>query len=123
MTKTQLRIELAQALEALRQAIAQHQLSTRQMVRLLHSIRSISRRPPQPQRLTRTQELNKADRDYSAGIRGVALFRKHIPGLAKLSRWRRLAKQKTLMNSLHKRASRARAKEKESSMSAPTADA
>jgi hypothetical protein len=95
------------AVDVLKGALSQCQLSDRQLARVVRLVRSGS---PKRQR-KRTEELNEADRDYLAGLRGVALYRKHIPGYAKLSRWRRKAEQKRLMDSLHKRASRARAKE------------
>jgi hypothetical protein len=50
--------------------------------------------------------------DYSAGVRGLKFFRKHIVGHDRMSHWRRAAKEKQLMNAMHKRASRERARER-----------
>ena len=54
------------------------------------------------------RQLDKAYPDYKSGIRGLPLFRKHIPGFRKLSRWRRLAEQHRLLKNLNKRAERER---------------
>ena len=54
------------------------------------------------------QRLDKADADYRAGMRGLDLFRKHIPRHDKLSRWRRKAEQSKLLKTLQKRAERDR---------------
>lgn len=54
------------------------------------------------------QRLDKAYTDYQAGMRGLDLFRKHIPRHDKLSRWRRKAEQCKLLKTLQKRAERAR---------------
>ena len=58
----------------------------------------------------KNSRLDAAWIDYRAGIRGLQLFRKYIPGHDRMSRWRRSFRQKRLMNTLHKRASRERAR-------------
>jgi hypothetical protein len=58
----------------------------------------------------KTSRLDAAWIDYQAGVRGLQLFRKYIPGHDRMSCWRRAFRQKRLMNTLHKRASRDRAR-------------
>ncbi len=55
---------------------------------------------------TKDQRLDKACGDYKAGLRRLELFRKHIPSHDRLSRWRRQAEQRRLMNAIHKRIGR-----------------
>ena len=58
------------------------------------------------------QRLDKADADYRAGMRGLDLFRKHIPRHDKLNRWHRKAEQSRLLKALQKRAERDRKRQK-----------
>ena len=58
------------------------------------------------------QRLDKADADYRAGMRGIDLFRKHIPRHDKLNRWHRKAEQSRLLKALQKRAERDRKRQK-----------
>lgn len=57
-------------------------------------------------RSKKRQRLDAAYADHKAGVRGLELFRKHIPNLAKLSRWRRRIEQNRLLKALQKRAER-----------------
>jgi hypothetical protein len=50
--------------------------------------------------------------DYRSGLRGLALFRKFIPGHDKMGRWRRRIEERRFMNTLQKRASRDRRRRK-----------
>ena len=52
--------------------------------------------------------IDTAYADYKAGLRGLELFRRHIPNFKKLSRWRRVAEQNKLRRNLEKRAERER---------------
>ena len=54
--------------------------------------------------------LDRASVDYEAGMRGLKLFRKHIPGYDKLSHWRRGLQQRRLMGALQQRVSRSKKK-------------
>jgi hypothetical protein len=58
-------------------------------------------RRPQPQ-------VTAAYLDWKTGIRGVALFRKHIPGWQKHNRYRRIAEEKRLMDAIRSRYRRER---------------
>jgi len=58
-------------------------------------------RRPKPQ-------VTAAYLDWKAGMRGVALFRKHIPGWQKHNRYRRMAEQKGLMDAIRNRVRRGR---------------
>lgn len=54
------------------------------------------------------QRIDEAYADFTAGMRGLKLYRKHIRGFARLSRWRRKVEVKRLMDNLYQRQSRAR---------------
>jgi len=56
----------------------------------------------------RDHRLDSAYADYRAGMRGMALFRKHIPNHDRLSLWRRRIEEGRLRNTLQKRAQRER---------------
>jgi hypothetical protein len=51
--------------------------------------------------------------DWKAGMRGVALFRKHIPGWDKHGEWRRKAETRALMDAIRSRYRRERRSTKE----------
>jgi hypothetical protein len=59
----------------------------------------------------RSSALNAAFADWKSGMTGNALFVRHIPRYSTMSRWRRLAEQRKLMNSLYSRARRDRESE------------
>jgi len=58
-------------------------------------------RRPKPQ-------ITAAYQDWKAGMRGVALFRKHIPGWKDHNRYHRIGEQKTLMDAIRSRYRRER---------------
>jgi hypothetical protein len=60
-------------------------------------------RRPKPQ-------VTAAYLDWKAGMRGVALFRKHIPGWDKHNRYHRIGEQKELMDAIRSRRRRERGK-------------
>jgi hypothetical protein len=49
------------------------------------------------------ERITAAYVDWKAGSRGVALYRKHIPGFGKMGRWKRKAKSETLLESIRTR--------------------
>lgn len=51
----------------------------------------------------RSPILDAAFADWQAGLRGNALYSKHIPRYDKMGRWRRKAEQQRLMNSIYSR--------------------
>lgn len=51
-------------------------------------------------------QLDAAYADHQAGMRGLALYRKHIANHDKKSRYRRRTEERRLMNSIHQRSSR-----------------
>ena len=53
-------------------------------------------------------KITAAHRDWKDGLRGVPLYRKHIPGWERHSQWRRRAEEQRLMDSIRKRERRAR---------------
>jgi hypothetical protein len=50
--------------------------------------------------------IDNAYTDYRTGVRGLELYRKHIPHHDRLSRWRRVAEEHRLLKNLQKRAQR-----------------
>ena len=54
------------------------------------------------------ETVTAAYRDWKAGMRGVELYRKHIPGWDKHSRWRRRVEQEALRAAIHTRKRRER---------------
>jgi hypothetical protein len=56
-------------------------------------------RRPKPQ-------VTAAYLDWKAGMRGVTLFRKHIPGWEGHHRYRKIGEQKTLMDAIRSRSRR-----------------
>jgi hypothetical protein len=59
----------------------------------------------------RSPALDAAYADWKSSMAGNALFVKHIPQYSAMSRWRRLAEQRKLMNSLYSRSRRERERE------------
>jgi len=67
------------------------------------------RRAVLPRQGRRTDpHIDAACADYQAGMRGLELFRKHIPAHNAMSRYRRLAEERRLMNNIHQRFCRER---------------
>jgi hypothetical protein len=50
--------------------------------------------------------MTAAYRDWKAGMRGVALFRKHIPGWEGHHRYRKIGEQKALIDAIRSRSRR-----------------
>jgi hypothetical protein len=57
-----------------------------------------------------SEALTAAYADWRSNIRGVTLFRKHISNWERLSRWRRKAEQRSLMDAIYSRNRRERAR-------------
>ena len=97
---------LAGAIEALRQTAEQEGLTHAARINIVaivhHAI--VPKRSPGP----KDRRLDAAYAEYKVGVRGLRLFRKHIPDYGKLSRWRRNEKQNRLLKALQKRAERER---------------
>ncbi len=53
--------------------------------------------------------VTAAHADYKSGMRGVALYRKHIPRFASMSHWEREVRTRRLMDAIRNRERRARA--------------
>jgi hypothetical protein len=56
-----------------------------------------------------SKAVTAAYADWRSNMRGVALFRKHILNWERLSRWRRQAEQRSLMDAIYSRNRRERA--------------
>ena len=61
---------------------------------------------------SKRNRIDGAYADYRAGMRGLDLFRKHVPRHDKLSKWRRAYEQRKLLKTLEKRAERDRKRQK-----------
>ena len=108
--------ELPQAVAAvvdlLRQAVDRNGLPHAARIKVVAAVRHaiISKIVPKNRRqgykCPRRRQIDKAYPDYKAGMRGLKLFRKHIPNFARLSRWRRKEERDRLLKALQKRAER-----------------
>jgi len=61
-----------------------------------------------PRREKKSSWIDNAYRDYKAGMRGLTLYAKHVPGYEKLGGLRREQRQRRLRQALAKRAERER---------------
>jgi hypothetical protein len=88
-------------------------------LKLMKALRSelIPRKPPGRKR---RKEITAAYADWKLGMRGLALFRKHISGYDKLSQWRRREKSRALMDAIRTRRRREKRIECESIASEST---
>lgn len=91
-------------IDQLRTAANEAKLSSK----VRRAIASAVRRAMLPRRSKKRNWLDDAYDDYKGGIRGVQLYRKHIPDLDKLGRWPRERAQRRLRQALAKRAERER---------------
>ena len=66
------------------------------------------RRMLHPRAGKKKSPLDSAYDDYKNGMRGIPLYREHIPGFDKLGPWRRERAQRRLRQALAKRAERER---------------
>jgi hypothetical protein len=82
-------------------------LDRRELSRIVRAFRSQLLPPRKPGR-RRNKEITAAHADWQSGLRGVALYRKHIPRFDQMSRWRRQAKIRALMDAIRSRERRAR---------------
>jgi hypothetical protein len=82
-------------------------LDRKERLKVLAAFRRTLFPPGQPGR-KRRKEITAAHADWKAGIRGVRLYQRHIPGFDRMSRWKRRAKMQTLMDAIHTRERRER---------------
>jgi hypothetical protein len=54
-----------------------------------------------------SKEITAAYADWKSGMCGLQLYRKHVPGLDSMSRWKRQAKTRALMDAIRSRERRA----------------
>ena len=64
--------------------------------------------PAKPPGRRRKEGVTAAHMDWKNGMRGIELYRKHIPGWEKHSRWRRAGEQRALRDVIHSRERRDR---------------
>ena len=96
-------------LERLRKAVDEAGLPCAARLRVVAAVRELTVTRGKPGR-RKDERLDGAYVDYKAGVRGLKLFRKHIPGYDKLSHWRRGLQQRRLMGALQQRVSRSKKK-------------
>jgi hypothetical protein len=91
------------------QLIAQEvgHLDRRELSGIVRAFRSQLLPPRKPGR-RRNKEITAAHADWKSGFRGVALYQKHIPRFDQMSRWRRQAKIRALIDAIRSRDRRAR---------------
>ena len=97
--------EVRAEVEALRNVVEQADLGRKTRIDVITAVRRalLPRRPRKPD-----PRIDAAYADYRAGIRGLGLFRRHIPNHSTKAHYRRAADERRLMNSIHKRMSRER---------------
>jgi hypothetical protein len=104
--------DIAAVVDLLRQAVDREGLRDAARRRVLAAVRHaiitriISKNTRYGKKCQRRRQIDRAYPDYKVGVRGLALFRKHIPNFAKLSRWRRKEEQSRLVKALQKRTER-----------------
>jgi hypothetical protein len=87
----------------------------RQIVRAFRSALIPKRRAGRKQSKTITAAYDA----WKGGMRGVALYQNHIPNWERLSRWRRIAVERSLMASIYSRSRRDPAKQAASASEDP----
>jgi len=102
---------VAALVEQFRRAADEAALSREARLEAVSAIRRaiVPKRKPGKKKNAR---IDSAYRDYQLGMRGLKLYRKHIPNFRKLSRWRRKAEQRRLTGNLQKRAERDRKRQR-----------
>lgn len=94
------------AIDALKETVERENPPRSTRLRIAAAVRRVLVPRLKPGR--RDHRLDSAYADYRAGMRGMALFRKHIPNHDRLSLWRRRIEEGRLRNTLQKRAQRER---------------
>jgi hypothetical protein len=64
--------------------------------------------PPRPPGRRPKEAITAAHRDWKAGVRGLELFRRHIPDFDKKGHWRRKGESQALMDAIRTRHRRER---------------
>ena len=78
------------------------QLDRRGRLRIVSTFRRQLIPPRKPGR-KRREEITAAYADWKLGLRGLELYRKHIAGLERMSRWKRESKMRTLRDAIRSR--------------------
>jgi hypothetical protein len=76
-------------------------------LRIVHAFRSALIAERKPGRRPKAA-ITAAYESWRAGLRGLALYKRHIPKFDGMSRWRRKAEQQRLMDAIHSRHRRVR---------------
>jgi hypothetical protein len=63
--------------------------------------------PPRKPGRKRRKEITAAHADWKLGLRGLELYRRHIPGFDRMSQWRRESTIRDLMDAIRSRERRA----------------
>ena len=91
-------------IDQLRNAADEEKLSSNARRAVISAVR----RAVLPRPKKTMNSLDSAYEDYKCRLRGIELYRKHIPGYEKLGRWRRQRAQHRLSQALATRAERER---------------
>jgi hypothetical protein len=101
---------VAAALHELKETIDGEKLSRASRLKVLAAVRRAIVLNGKPGR--KHDRIDSAYADYKGGMKGLPLFRKHIPHHDRLSQWRRPILEKRLMNAIHQRAKRERQRQR-----------
>jgi len=85
----------------------EHILDGRARLRLASAFRRMLRPARRPGRKPKASITAACD-DFKAGLRGTALYQKHIPGFDRMSRWRRCVESRKLREAIRSRLRRER---------------
>jgi hypothetical protein len=83
-------------------AVSLLEIKGRDRLKIVRVFRSQIIPPGRPGR-RRKERITAAHRDWKNGIRGVALYRKHIEGWDKHGQWRRKGEERRLMDAIRSR--------------------
>ena len=106
---------IATLVERLHEAANQEGLSRNARLKTVFAVRRaiVPRRTPGKKK---DKRLDQAYSDYHSGMRGLKLYRKHIPNFQKMSRWRRKVEERRLLGNLQKRTERERKRKQHTSL-------
>jgi hypothetical protein len=100
-----LRLYIARAEEGVSEAAQDGSLTERQRRLIVSAVRR-KLLPPGPRGRRNSERITAAYADWKAGMRGIELYARHIPGFREMSYWKKKDKIRTLNDALSKREKR-----------------
>jgi hypothetical protein len=91
-------------IDTLRETVDQEQLPRSARLQVVTRVRQAIVPKRKPGR--KNPNIDSAWQDYQRGVRGLKLYRRHIPGHAMMNRYHRAAEENRLLDGLRKRARR-----------------